>query len=162
MEPKFKKVSEMNIVGMSTRFISVIHEEKNNMVVIPALWKEFMPRIHEIKSSNPRVSLGVCFDIPEEDRNHPGEMLYVAACEVLNFENVPAGMETYTVAGGEYAIFTHKGPIDSFENTMGYIFGIWLPKSQKKLRDAPTMEFYDHRFDPLSKDSEIDIYVPIE
>lgn len=44
---------------------------------------------------------------------------------------------------------------------MNYIYGAWLPKSGRKLREAPDLELYDHRFNPESENSEFDIYIPV-
>jgi AraC family transcriptional regulator len=162
MEPVFKKMSEMKIIGLAGKFISILSPEKDNMVVIPALWQKYMPRRHEIKNAVNAVNLGVCYEVPPEKRSRPDECMYMAAAAVSSFENVPEGMETFTIPKGLYAVFTHKGRLETFEFTMNYIYGSWLPKSGKKLRHAPDLEMYDHRFKLNEDDSEIDIYIPIE
>jgi AraC family transcriptional regulator len=162
MEPKFKTIKEMKIVGVSGVFISVLSPDKDNMVVIPKLWQAYMPRRHEIKNAKSQTNLGVCFEVPADRQTRPDQCLYVAATEVTSFDNIPEGMELFTIPAGEYAVFTHKGPVETFEMTMNYIYGSWLPKSGKKLRHAPDIEFYDERFKLGSDDSELDVYIPIE
>lgn len=162
MEPVFKKLNEMKIVGVSGVFISVLSNEKNAHVIIPKLWQTYMPRKHEIKNGMSSNDLGVCFEVPAERQTRPDECLYVAAKEVSSIDEIPEGMEAFTIPAGEYAVFTHRGGVEKFELTMNYIFGSWLPSSGKKLRHAPDIEFYDHRFKLNSEDSELDVYIPIE
>ncbi len=162
MEPFFKKLGEMKIVGHKGVFISVLSPEKDNMVVIPALWQKFMPRVREVKNAKSPVVLGVCMEVPAGERKRPDECLYYAATEVTSFDNTPEGMDQFTIPAGEYAVFTHKGVLSTFEHTMNYIYGSWLPKSGKKLRHAPDLEMYDERFKLDHPDSEIDVYIPIE
>ncbi|MBC7713652.1 MAG: GyrI-like domain-containing protein [Rhizobacter sp.] len=162
MEPVYKSIPEMKIVGCLGKFISVLSPDKNNMVVIPALWQSFMPRLHEVKNAKSSVNLGVCYEVLPAEVSRPDECMYMAATEVTTFDNVPEGMKTFTIPAGEYAIFTHKGPLDTFEHTMNYIYGSWLPKSGKKLRHAPDIEWYDKRFKLNEADSEIDVYIPVE
>lgn len=162
MEPTFTKMNEMKIVGVSGRFISVLSPEKDNLVVIPKLWGQYIPRRHEIKNAKSAINLGVCQEVPAEEKSRPDECMYIAATEVTSFENLPEGMQSFTIPAGEYAVFTHKGSLEKFEHTLNYIYGSWLPKSGKKLRHAPDIELYDHRFNLNDEKSEIDIYIPIE
>jgi AraC family transcriptional regulator len=162
MEPIFKKMHEMKIIGCAGKFISITSPDKNNMEIIPKLWQKYMPRRHEIKNSKSSSNLGACFELPSDGDDHSDECFYIAGTEVENFDSIPAGMEGLTVSAGEYAIFTHKGKLDTFEHTMNYIFGSWLPKSGKKLRNSPTIDFYDHRFKLNQDDSELDVWIPIE
>lgn len=162
MEPVFKKLDEMKMVGCAGKFISVLSPEKDNMVVIPALWQKYMPRRHEIKNSVSPRDIGICYEVPKELSTRPDECMYMTAAEVASFDNIPEGMEAFTVPAGEYAVFTHKGKLDTFEFTMNYIYGSWLPKSGKKLRHAPDLEIYDGRFKLNDDASELDVYIPIE
>jgi AraC family transcriptional regulator len=161
MEPYYKSIPEMKIVGCRGKFISVLSPDKNNMEVIPALWQKFMPNLHKIKNAKSTVNLGVCYEVPKNELTRSDECMYMAATEVTSFEDVPEGMETFTIPAGEYAVFTHKGPLEDFEKTMGFIYGSWLPTSGKKIRHAPDLEWYDQRFKLNEADSEIDVYIPV-
>lgn len=160
MQPIIKFVDEKKVVGMGTKFISILSPD-NNQTVIPALWCQYLPRSQEIKSRISYADLGVCFE-PGGEKSHPDECFYVAGTEVKNADEVPEGMMAMTIPAGQYAVFTHKGSIDKLGFTMKYIYGSWLPKSGHKLRDAPDMEIYDQRFKPASEDSELDVYIPIQ
>lgn len=162
MEPVFKSLPEIKVIGFSGKFISVRSPEKNNMVVIPKLWQSYMPRRHEIKNSTSPRDLGICFPINESERSHPEECGYIAGAEVTTLDEIPEGMTGFTIPASEYAVFTHKGVLDTIEHTMNYIFGSWLPKSGKKLKVAPDIEMYGQKFKLNHPDSELDIYIPIE
>lgn len=162
MFPVFKTLGEIKVVGMSAKFISVTSPERNNHLVIPKLWQGYRPREKEIVHGDPEINLGVCMDIPKELKTHPEEMLYIAGKQVSSFDDVPGGMETFIIPASDYAVFTHKGPIETYSQTVMYIYGTWFPKSGKKMKMAPDFEYYDQRFKLHSTDSEVDIYVPIE
>jgi AraC family transcriptional regulator len=60
-----------------------------------------------------------------------------------------------------YAVFTHAGHISRLHETVKQIWGVWLPASSLRYAHQPDFELYDDRFDPLSGEGEVDIYVPI-
>lgn len=160
MQPNFKNVEEIKVIGMVTKFISILSPDHDNEKVIPALWNKYVPRSHEIPNRLGPADFGVCY---KEDgvRSHPDECFYLAGAEVKSLDKVPEGMMALTIPAGRYAVFTHKGSLEKLDFTMKYIFGSWLPKSGEKLRDAPDLEIYDKRFKPNSEDSELDIYIPV-
>lgn len=160
MQPVFKVIEEKRVIGLGTKFISTLSPDNNNQSVIPALWDQYVPRGHEIKSRISWADMGVCFD-PGQAKTHPDECFYIAGTEVKSTDVVPVGMMTMTIPAGRYAIFTHKGSLQKLPMTMKYIYGSWLPKSGEKLREAPDLEIYDQRFKPDSEDSELDVYIPV-
>ncbi len=163
MQPKFVNTQEKKVVGYGGNFISILSPEKNNFVVIPELWRNFMSRAGEIQNKKGHNILGLCECINDKSKkNHPDECFYIAGAEVTDFKSIPEGMVQKTVPAGRYAVFTHKGKLDKLEFTMSYIYGSWLPKSGEELREAPDLEVYDERFKLDSDDSEVDLYVPIK
>ena len=162
MQAIFKTLPQFEVVGLGTKFISILSPEKNNHIVIPKLWDEYLSRQKEITSRAKPYDLGVCIPVGNDMlKAHPDECFYLACTEVKNFKDVPKGMITKSIPAGEYAVFTHKGPLSKLDHTMNYIYGSWLPKSGRKLREAPDLELYDQRFNPNSERSEFDIYIPI-
>lgn len=162
MQPTFKTVDVMHFIGMSTHFISILSPEKNNHVLLPKLWDEYLRRADEIKGRISPVDIGLCEAVANRAaKRHPDEAFYLAGTQVNQIDDVPAGMTVKTVPAGRYAVFTHKGKLDKLGHTMNYIFGSWLPKSAEELRDAPELELYDSRFKFGSDDSELDIYIPV-
>lgn len=163
MQPVFKTIDAMNIIGVSAHFISILSPEKNNHVLLPKLWDGYMQRADEIKGRLSPVDIGLCEAIVSPAiKRHPDESFYMAGTQVDQMNDIPHGMTAKTVPAGRYAVFTHKGKLDKLEHTMNYIFASWLPKSGEELRDAPELEIYDERFKYGSDDSELDIYIPVK
>lgn len=163
MQPVFKVKPEFSVIGVGSKFISILSPEKNNHVVIPKLWSEFMLRRNEITSQVSYVDYGVCSPLEAgQPKSHPDEGFYMACTAVTDTSNVPKGMVQKVIPRGEYAVFTHKGQLSKLEHTMNYIYGSWLPKSGRKLRMAPDLEIYDQRFKPDQEESEFEILIPVE
>ena len=91
----------------------------------PELWRSFMPKRKKIKN-NLNIDL-FCLQIYGEafdGKYFNPDMLFEkwAAVEVTNFDAVPDGMETYTLTGGLYTVFIHKGAASTGPKTFSYIF----------------------------------------
>ena len=144
----------MIIVGMQIR-----SSLKNNEV--PQLWMIFSPRENEIQHViNSSNFWGVSFDYEYEKGDT--EFSHIVGREVTSTDDIPDGMTFIEIPASTYAVFTHKGSLDSFGKTYNDIYGIWLPKSNYKYNEsAPELELYDERFQFGLPDSEMDIYVPI-
>lgn len=106
--------------------------------------------------------LGIVYDSP--DITDPGKLRY-DACLTLAEPIAPEGeVGVQTIADGRYAVFTHRGPYETFNDTYRLIFSHWLPQSGERLRDAPIFERYHNR-DPRRtkpKNLRTDIYLPLE
>ncbi len=85
-----------------------------------------------------------------------------AAVEVSDFDNLPAGMETYVLPGGLYAIFIHKGPASEGARTFQYIFATWLPGSDYVLDNRPHFEILDEKYKNNDLDSEEEVWIPVK
>lgn len=163
MTPDIRSFPERTVVGMGERFISILSPDADNHTVIPQLWDTFINRIGEVRARANRDTLGVCMGLPESfERRHDAELFYLAGAEVDSTDEVPDGMTVRTIPAGEFAVFTHVGPIDRLGETIGGIYGEWLPASGYQRRDdLPDVELYDERFDGMSPTSELEIHVPV-
>lgn len=85
-----------------------------------------------------------------------------AAVEVTDFNTVPEGMETFTLPGGLYAVFIHKGPASEGERTFKYIFAEWLPTSGYVLANRPHFELLGDKYKNNQPDSEEEVWIPVE
>jgi AraC family transcriptional regulator len=109
---------------------------------------------------NPAM-LGICHDDPETT---PAEKIRYDACLAVDegFTGLgPIGVQT--VAGGSYAVMTHKGPYNRLGESYTRLMGQWLPRSGRELRDTPAFEIYLN--DPQTTPAEellIDIYAPLK
>jgi len=84
--------------------------------------------------------IGIVHDDP--DVTPPDKIRYDAAVTV-NLPIQPEGeFGVADLAGGAYAIFTHKGPYEELGKTYQRIYGGWLPQSGHQLRDVPAFEQY--------------------
>ena len=162
-EPELQDFPEMKFVGLSATFISIFAPDSNHDVVLPKLWREFVPRLKEIKHRKARTTAGLCELVSEPSKkSHPDEFLYTAGTEVTAFDAIPSGMVARTVPAGRYAVFTHKGKMAKLEYTMNYIFGSWLSKSGFEPRDAADIEVYEDSVKLGQDDSVFKICVPIQ
>ena len=75
---------------------------------------------------------------------------------------VPEGMILRTVSAARYAKYTHKGPLEEFQNTLDYIWGSVLPKSRYKRLGKLDLEVYPEDFEPAKKQVVIDVLIPME
>lgn len=129
------------------------------------LWSSFMPRLKEITNpvTTDLFSMQVYpagFKFKQFDINATFEKW--AAVEVRDFEVVPDGMETFTLPGGLYAVFIHKGPASEGERTFKYIFTEWLPASGYVIANRPHFELLGDKYKNNHPDSEEEVWIPIE
>jgi AraC family transcriptional regulator len=82
------------------------------------------------------------------------------AAEVTSFSSMPEGMESYTLLGGKYAVFLHKGPA-SDTKIFRYIFGVWLPRSKWELDDREHFELLPPGYRPDDPNAEEEVWVPL-
>jgi AraC family transcriptional regulator len=67
------------------------------------------------------------------------------------------------LAGGSYAVATHRGPHDRLSSTYQHIYGTWLLTSGHELRDVPGFEQYiNSPRDTRPEDLLTLIHIPIE
>ena len=158
MTPSIETLPTRLVVGIERPFISALSPKRNNHLVIPQLWQDFSDRIAEI----PHRANDLLFGAIGCDDGEGGRCRYLACVEVTSAAGVPEGMISRELTEGTYAVFTHKGPINTIDRTLSYVYGSWLPRSGHQLRDAPEIEIYGDKFDPVSPDSEMEYGLPIQ
>ena len=105
--------------------------------------------------------LGVSYDSPDitdEDK------LRYDACVTIDKDVQPQGdVRQQTIGGGRYAIFLHRGPYENFDETFNAIYGDWLPRHDKHLRETPVFEEYLNRDPRRTKPENLrtKVYIPI-
>ena len=125
------------------------------------LWQTFWLMVQEGKIIlDNKGCLGVC--LHDIDMRNSEVFVYYAGIEKNQSFDIPKAMQTVTILGSTYAVFKHKGPISEIEQTYDRIYGSWFPSTG----NTPTMDLdiivIDHRFKRHSKNSVIDILIPIE
>lgn len=130
---------------------------------IPMLWKRFLTKMNTwIECNSRKTYLGLCEHVKDYDPEK-SEFSYMACIEINETPTqIPKGMITKTISKQDYVVFTHIGYSDTLETTYKYIYGTYFFKSDFEIADAPDFELYDRRYNPNSKTSEIDIYIPVK
>ena len=129
------------------------------------LWRSFMPRRKEIKNNlnADLISMqiyGESFDFQNFNIHAPFEKW--AAIEVSDFDNLPVGMEAYTLPVGLYAVFLFKGAASEASETFRYIFERWLPSSGYEIDNRPHFEILGEKYKHEDPSSEEEIWIPIK
>lgn len=154
MESRIEKKPAIHVVGMAGHFTLTTNTR------IPELWARFAPCIDTVPNRQGRHTLGICVDADPSTVEEAG-FTYVAAVEVESIGSVPNGMTALTIPAHTYAVFTHRGHISRLKDTVKQVWGRWLPQSPYRHVPAPDFEWYDERFNPITGDGEVDIFVPI-
>ncbi len=126
------------------------------------LWSGFMPRRKEIAHplNNDLISLVVYQPDHFQSFKPTNEFERWAAVEVANFDQVPTGMETFTLPAGHYAVFDYQG-LNTDPSIFQYILNTWLPSSEYELDDRPHFEVLGDKYKNNDPTSEEEIWIPI-
>ena len=127
------------------------------------LWRGFMQRRNEIKNcvGTDLYSIQLFDENYFKTFNPHTKFEKLAVVEVRDFNEVPSQMETFTMAGGLYAVFLHKGAATTGPVTFNYIFSTWLPNSEYHLDNRPHFELLGEKYKNDDPDSEEEIWIPI-
>jgi AraC family transcriptional regulator len=154
MKPRIVERGAFHVVGIRERFTP------GAVAGIPLLWERFVPRMEEVAGRAEREGYGVCECAP--DAADPRAFNYTACVGVAALPAAPPeGMVAFTVPGGTFAVFEHRGPIAEFGRTVEKLWREWLPASGLKPTGAPDFESYDERFHPTDASSVVEIFVPV-
>ena len=157
MEPTIETLAPTKLVGFGAR-MSLADD------ATVALWQRLMPRRNEIvnRTTNDYISMRVHEPMPLEQMFDPDtEFEKWAAVEVADHESIPDGMQSYTLAGGQYAVFLHRGPASRFPETMRSIFGDWLPQSGFTLDAREQFERLPEGYSPTDENAYEHVYIPV-
>lgn len=153
MEPEIITQPALKVVGVATEY-----DEED--LSLPRLWSGFRPYRDLITNRIGSDYIGIyeCYEETEDSVR----FVYVCCAQVKNFDNVPKGMETRELPEQTYARFTHKGPIAQLEETLRYIWGTWLPKSNYEYAEKPDFELYPAGFDDSDPENKIYLNIPVK
>ena len=84
--------------------------------------------------------IGIVHDDPEV--TPPEKLRYDAAVTVTRPIEPQGEFGTLELAGGRYAVATHRGPYEALSRTYHQIYGNWLPRQGYDVRDCPAFEEY--------------------
>lgn len=158
MQPTITTLPEKKLMGMHCSM-----SYANNQTRV--LWQQFMPQRKSIRGvvGADLFSLQV-FDTPPDSPDFTLHSVFEkwAAVEVTSFDDLPEGMEPFTLVSGLYAVFHHKGAADTGPKSFQYIFGVWLPASPYQLDNRPHFEKLGERYKNDDPDSEEEIWIPVK
>lgn len=126
------------------------------------LWRQFIPRRGEVKN---RVSRDfISLQNYRENWNFSADRRFEkwALVEVSSTVDVPVDMETYYLQGGQYAVFSHKGPASDAPEIMRYIFAEWIPNSEYTIDDREHFEVLPEGYNPMDLEATEEIWIPIK
>ncbi len=131
----------------------------------PELWRRFRTMLSEHGRNNPDrfysiQDYGAGFRM--EQLTPATTLEKWAAIDAGDWADIPQPIETYTLAGGDYAVFIHKGLPSAFPQTAQYIFGVWLPQSGYQLDDRPHFEVLGPNYRPNDPHAEEEVWIPIK
>lgn len=155
MQPRIEVLKEKKLVGKKIKMSLADNKTFE-------LWRSFMPERTKIqnKLSNDLISMRV-YSEPVNLRNINQQFEKWAAVEVVDFNDIPAAMESFTLSAGLYAVFDYKG-LNTDNSIFMYIFKEWLPGSSYLLDERPHFEVLGEKYKNNDPSSEEEIWIPIK
>ena len=156
---KIQKMGSKKLIGMS------IKTTVANSQAVHA-WKKFMPMQKEVVGKDPGTFLSIQ-EYPEDYFDHfapNASFITWAAKEVTNFDNLSEEFDTVELQGGLYVTFLHKGTAQDIGQSIGYMFGEWIPSNGYQI-DTKRKHFEvitKNYGGPSNPKSEEVVWIPIE
>lgn len=124
---------------------------------IPALWRRFVPRMHDVPHAIGPTTYGVC-----RHADGDGNFGYIAGVEVSSVRDLPPELEHVEIPPRNYLVFTHRGHVSRIRDTVYAIWNDYLPRCAHRAQAAPDFERYGDAFDPVTNEGDVEIWVPVE
>ena len=156
IQPSIQNLAPKKLIGLSLS-MSVAQNQTGK------LWSQFSPRIKEISNrvAEEKISLQI-YPPSYFTRFNPSiEFTKWALVETNTLKDIPAGLHSFLLEGGLYAVFDYKGS-SADSSIFQYIFGEWLPNSQYQLDDRPHFEILGPNYKNNDPNSEEEIWIPIK
>lgn len=156
LSPTIITLGPKKLIGMK-RSMSLV----DNKTV--QLFQQFMPRRKEITQVVNMHTYELCI-YPADyfirfDPNKLFEKWTMLAVD--EYEDIPEGMETLDLPGGEYAQFIYKG-LGSDKSIYEYIYTKWIPASDYEMDLRPHFNVLTEKTKLNDPNSEEEIWIPIK
>ena len=148
--PRFETSKPLLVAGLGERI------SQENGAGIPGLWQRFHQSVANIPGRIGQVAYGVCCN-----GDDAGNFDYIAGVEVSDFSDLPREFSRVRIPEQRYTVFSHRDHISTIRRTISTIWNHWLPASGLTAADAPSFERYDEKFDPLTGNGGLEIWVPV-
>ena len=129
---------------------------------IPRLWDQLIKAL-PVTGQASEETYGVCAEAPGGE---PGAMRYMAGVALSHGASAPAGMEVIELAPQHYLVFRQimdGGEVHpQMQLAAKEIWGERLPKSGRRLVQAPDLEFYPGDSTPDQPGAWVEWWVPVE
>lgn len=139
-------------------------EAKNTMdgEVIMNLWQSFVAMVDKVTEPVGENLYGITYMDKDYDPEKMVGYSYFVGIQVQDKSECPEGMIMHKVPASAYAVFEHKGKIETIDETYNYIFTDWVNMSRCTPATQDVFEVYDERFSQGSDDSIVEIWVPLQ
>jgi AraC family transcriptional regulator len=151
-EPRFENGHFMLIAGLGGRFTQETAPKQ-----IPKLWEKFVPHLGNVPGQQGEATYGVCCN-----PDGKGGFEYIAGVEISKLDDLPEKYRWIEIQPQYYAVFEHKGSLDTLPQTFQYIWKTWLPQSGREAADAPDFERYSDDFNPKLNTGVLEIWLPLK
>ena len=148
--PRFVTAKPLLVAGVGER---INHAEGG--AGIPNQWQRFQQTIHNVPARVGHVAYGVCCNGDDTGFD------YIAGVEVSDFSDLPREFSRVRIPEQKYAVFTHSDHISTIRRSINTIWNQWLPGSGLKAADGPNFERYDEKFDPMTGNGGLEIWIPV-
>lgn len=158
LEPTMVERPATTTLGMRTVFYGRESEKNNLADKLPPLWAGFLARTGELRN---RIDVPY-YGVIRPDLEEPERLEYFATVEVRPRHPPPPGMVELEIPAGRYAVFEHRGPTESLDTTVDYIYGSWLPRAEHRHTWGPDLELYGPQWSTDGAKSVMHYAVPVQ
>jgi len=124
---------------------------------IPQQWDDFL-KLDKVPGQVGTTSYGaICGGDPQAQT-----MEYMCAVEVASFDALPKDVGRMRVPAVRYAVFVHTGNVATIQDTWRQILSDWLPGSGVQSAQTPDFEVYDERFDGVTGEGVVEIWLGVK
>ena len=149
--PRFVTAKPLLVAGVGERY-----QPRRGRRRHPNQWQRFQqyhPATFPARVGH--VAYGVCCNGDDTGFD------YIAGVEVSDFSDLPREFSRVRIPEQKYAVFTHSDHISTIRRSINTIWNQWLPGSGLKAADGPNFERYDEKFDPMTGNGGLEIWIPV-
>lgn len=160
-QPRIVERAALHFVGARGRFVSLLAEEPDAAGPVGALWQRFERGHAAIEGRVGADGYGLCVPIPPREDGPEYELEYLAAAQVAGGQEPPAGFSSHTSPPSLYAVFEHRGGLDTLHATIATALFRWLPHSGFTHGAAAEFERYAAGQSPARRSSPAEFWLAI-